>query len=57
MSGDIDDDHDDDSNNDLSDDYSEAEDVIKNRLSQSVIEEPTPTQDAKLVQFCSLDCP
>ena len=47
MSGDSGDD--DDSNNALSDDYSEAEDVIKNRLSQSVIEEPTPAQDARLV--------
>ena len=31
------------------DDFSEAEDVIRNRLSQSVVEEPAPAQEARLV--------
>ena len=40
---------DDDSDGDLSDDYSEAEEVIRTRLSQSVVEEPAVAQDARLV--------
>ena len=39
----------DDSDGDLSDDYSEAEEVIRTRLSQSVVEEPAAAQDARLV--------
>ena len=50
MSGESDDSDDsDDSHDDLSDDYSEAEEVIRNRLSQSVVEEPAAAQDARLV--------
>ena len=46
----IDDDH------DLSDYFSEAEDVIRNRLSQSVVEETAPAQEARLVKFTYYGC-
>ena len=49
MSGESDQCSDDDSDGDLSDDYSEAEEVIRNRLSQSVVEEPAAAQVARLV--------
>ena len=37
-------------------DYSEAEDVIRNRLSQSVVEETAPVQEARLVKFTYYVC-
>ena len=40
---------DDDSDDDLSDHYSEAEEVIRTRLSQAVVEEPAAAQDARSV--------
>ena len=43
------DDSDDDSDGDLSDDCSEAEEVIRNRLSQSVVEQPAAAQESRLV--------
>ena len=50
MSGESDD-SDDDSDGDLSDDYSEAEEVIRTRLSQSVVEESAAAKDVRLVLF------
>ena len=39
---------------DLSDHYSEAEEVIRTRLSQAVVEEPEAAQDARSVLLLCL---
>ena len=46
----------DDSDGDLSDHYSEAEEVIRTRLSQAVVEEPEAAQDARSVLLLCLVC-